>query len=153
MCGVGGNAIQFAQYFKVIAVELSEERIKIARHNAKIYGVEENIEFIQGDFYEVAPTLEANAVFLSPPWGGPAYAYIPVFDINVMDGFKIFEAALNISPNIAYYLPRHTDDAQLAELSTLSDSAVEKESCYLNNKFKAITGTDLSSRPLLAFFG
>ena len=35
-CGVGGSAIQFAQYFKVIAIDIDPRKIEAARHNAKI---------------------------------------------------------------------------------------------------------------------
>lgn len=57
--GVGGNAIQFAQTCdRVIAVELCAERLETARHNAQVYGVADKIEFICGDFLEVAPTLQ-----------------------------------------------------------------------------------------------
>ena len=39
-CGVGGNAIQFAQTCNhVIAIDIDPEKIRLARHNAKIYGV------------------------------------------------------------------------------------------------------------------
>lgn len=57
--GVGGNAIQFALTCdRVIAVELCAQRLETARHNAEVYGVADKIEFICGDFLEVAPTLE-----------------------------------------------------------------------------------------------
>lgn len=139
MCGVGGNAIQFAQYFKVIAIDLSEERLKIAHHNATIYGVAHNIDFIHGNFLTIAPELEANAVFLSPPWGGPSYAHSE-FDLNSIGGFEFFESALTISPNIAYYLPRNVNEGQLHVLASMSGGAVEKETCYLNSRLKAVTG-------------
>lgn len=149
MCGVGGNAIQFAQYFNVIAIDLSEERLSMAKHNSEIYGVSSRIEFLHGDFFDLAPTLKADAVFLSPPWGGPAYLSAPQFDLKVIDGFQIFDTALNISTNIAYYLPRNVDDSQLLALAQNAHTLVEKECCYVNNRFKAVTG---SSFAVLSFF-
>ena len=57
--GVGGNAIQFALTCdRVIAVELCPQRLETARHNAQVYGVAHKIDFICGDFLEVAATLE-----------------------------------------------------------------------------------------------
>lgn len=57
--GVGGNAIQFALTCdKVIAVELCPQRLETARHNAQVYGVAHKIDFICGDFLEVAASLE-----------------------------------------------------------------------------------------------
>lgn len=53
-CGVGGNAIQFALAgSKVLAIELNETRLACARHNAIVYGVEELITFVHGDFLEL----------------------------------------------------------------------------------------------------
>jgi trimethylguanosine synthase len=58
---------------QVIAIEISAERLAMARHNAVLYGLQHKIEFICGDFFDVAPSLAADGVFLSPPWGGPLY--------------------------------------------------------------------------------
>jgi trimethylguanosine synthase len=69
-CGVGGNAIQFAKTCKkVIAIDIRPDFIEQARNNARVYGVEDNIEFIVGDFFEIYPTLgNVDGVFLSPPY-------------------------------------------------------------------------------------
>lgn len=120
-CGVGGNAIQFAQTCRrVIAVDIDPVKISYARHNAKvgrprpirpmpetcfprlggpiltltllvrnasqIYGVEDRIEFVVGDFFDVARSLaeSVDVVFLSPPWGGPGYLASDVFDIDTV---------------------------------------------------------------------
>jgi trimethylguanosine synthase len=120
-CGVGGNAIAFAQtcergashqtalfsnlsnlsciYFRtdslfstkcnaiahqVIALDNSETRLKLARHNAHIYGVADRIEFVLADYPSFvraqlalpqAARRPIDVVFLSPPWGGPGYLY------------------------------------------------------------------------------
>ncbi|KAF8334209.1 RNA cap guanine-N2 methyltransferase-domain-containing protein [Cantharellus anzutake] len=100
-CGVGGNAIAFAQTCeRVIAVDNSAVRLALARHNAVIYGVQDRIEFILADFpsfvrsLQVAPATEKvsggqpdrprnrlstqiDVAFLSPPWGGPSYISSP----------------------------------------------------------------------------
>lgn len=53
-CGVGGNAIQLAFYCRnVIAIDIDPEKIKKARHNAAIYGVDDRIQFICGDYFTV----------------------------------------------------------------------------------------------------
>lgn len=60
----------------VIAVDLDPIKIKCARRNARIYGVGDRIEFICSDFLNVARALRSgsvDAVYLSPPWGGPSY--------------------------------------------------------------------------------
>lgn len=85
--GVGGNAIAFAfTCERVIAMDKSMERLKIARHNARAYGVEDRIEWICSDYVEFVEAWvkrkkaehvdgelgnEIDVVFLSPPWGEP----------------------------------------------------------------------------------
>ncbi|NXU61589.1 TGS1 synthase, partial [Horornis vulcanius] len=90
-CGVGGNTIQFALTSKrVIAIDIDPEKLRLARHNAEVYGVAEHIQFLCGDFMALAAGLRADVVFLSPPWGGPDYATAEIFDIQTMicpDGY------------------------------------------------------------------
>ncbi|CAL8278643.1 unnamed protein product [Lota lota] len=84
-CGVGGNAIQFALSGKrVIGIDIDPSRLALARHNAEVYGVADRIDFLLGDFLQLAPGLRGDVVFLSPPWGGPDYLTAEVFDIRTM---------------------------------------------------------------------
>ena len=68
----------------MIAIDIDPVKIEYARHNAEVYGVADRIHFILGDYLKVAPTLKADGVFLSPPWGGPQYLDAEVFDIESM---------------------------------------------------------------------
>ncbi|XP_070775551.1 trimethylguanosine synthase [Enoplosus armatus] len=141
-CGVGGNAIQFALTGKrVLAVDIDPVRLDLARHNAEVYGVADRIDFLQGDFLQLAPRLRGDVVFLSPPWGGPDYLTAEVFDIKTMmepDGFEIFHLATLISDNIVYFLPRNADMDQIASLAG-PGGKVEVEQNFLNNKLKTVT--------------
>ncbi|KAK9368385.1 RNA cap guanine-N2 methyltransferase-domain-containing protein [Lipomyces kononenkoae] len=126
-CGAGGNTIQFALLVdKVIAIEKNPVTLRCAKHNAEIYGVADKIEFIEGDFFELAPNIEAtdgfitqaDVVFLSPPWGGPQYFSYEVFDLNAMEPYDlttIMNASRPISPHIAIYLPRNCNIEQLRD--------------------------------------
>ena len=137
-CGVGGNAIQFAlKCEKVIAIDISIQKIQCARNNARVYGVEDKIVFIVGDFMKIAPVLRADAVFLSPPWGGPEYLNADSFSIESMpiSGKEIYEAAKTISDDIAFYVPRNVNADEMLELAKvkgtrnglLSSSAVAEK--------------------------
>jgi trimethylguanosine synthase len=68
----------------VIAIDIDPIKLHCAKHNAAIYGVADRIEFILGDFMQLAPSLKADVVFLSPPWGGPSYIGAEVFDLETM---------------------------------------------------------------------
>lgn len=99
-CGVGGNAIQFALTCEnVIAIDIDPIKLQMAKHNAKVYGVEQYITFLQGDWrdfvnawmrerdtnaletdkqsddakWQKCQKLNFDVVFLSPPWGGVSY--------------------------------------------------------------------------------
>jgi len=141
-CGVGGNTIQFAfTCERVIAIDIDPKKIEMAKQNARVYGVEDRIEFIQGDFLQLAPTLTADIVYLSPPWGGPSYGTIDLFDLekNIeLNGYRIFETAKRITSNIVYFLPRNVNVEQVISLMD-EKSPLELEQNFLNNRLKTIT--------------
>lgn len=153
----------------VIAVELDPTRNAMACHNAEVYGVRSRIEFVQADIirwaidrlasaarsadYLGAATTHHNdhpllfdAVFMSPPWGGPVYLREQVFDLNsisfstevqgsldaVHNGaaahtsrdlwFGSFWHAVQLGSrlangNMVLFLPRNTNMAQLVTLN------------------------------------
>jgi len=71
-CGCGGNAIGFARAgCAVVAVDVSAERLELARHNARLYGVADRISFVCADAREVVPNLATDLVFVDPPWSAP----------------------------------------------------------------------------------
>lgn len=68
-CGVGGNLIQFAVQNPnafIVGIDNTFERIQSAKKIAKLYGVEHRCDFICGDFFAVAPSLQIkpDVVFL-----------------------------------------------------------------------------------------
>lgn len=140
--GCGGNVIQLAlQCRHVIAIDIDPEKIRMARHNAAIYGVAHKIEWIVGNSVEILPTLKADAVFLSPPWGGVRYSR-DRFDLDEMlikgvSGRDLFEKARQVTKNIAYYLPKTTPDEDLEALAP--EEFVECEKIFLNKQLKVVT--------------
>lgn len=70
-CGAGGNTIGFARAgSKVIAVDRSLPRLQMARHNAEVYDVRQQITFVKGDGRKALRQFDADIVFVDPPWGG-----------------------------------------------------------------------------------
>ncbi|XP_057496827.1 uncharacterized protein LOC130781605 [Actinidia eriantha] len=143
--GVGGNAIQFAKMcYHVVAIDIDPQKVELAFNNAKIYGVEDYVDFVVGDFVQLAPALKGDVVFLAPPWGGPSYKTIENFTLDLLkpkDGYSMFQIAQTITPNIIMFLPRNVDLHQVEELSWLSSPplCVEIEKNYVNGYFKGIT--------------
>ena len=125
----------------VIAIEINQKRLDCAKKNAEIYGVSDKIEFILGDCLEILPTLHADAVFLSPPWGGELLSSLvtvkcsqvshiiapsliskicqfqgmPIYFLKLFDLFRklIFETARKVTENVVYYLPKSLDHSQM----------------------------------------
>lgn len=44
----------------VIAIEIDAKKVGFAVNNAKVYGVEDYIDFVIGDFFQLAPRLKVN---------------------------------------------------------------------------------------------
>ncbi|KAL4161456.1 hypothetical protein PRNP1_002010 [Phytophthora ramorum] len=140
--GCGGNVIQLAMTCKqVIAIDIDPEKIRMAKHNAAIYGVADKIEWIVGNSIDILPNVKADAVFLSPPWGGVNYSrkHFSLEDMVVkgVSGLDLFAKAQQVSKNIAYYLPRGTPTSDLEALTP--DEPVECEKIFLNKQLKVVT--------------
>lgn len=140
--GCGGNVIQLAMTCRqVIAIDIDPEKIRMAKHNAAIYGVADKIEFIVGNSVELLPNLKADVVFLSPPWGGNNYSRnefsLEGMMIKGVSGKDLFEKARQVTPNVVYYLPKTTPATALAALSP--NEAVECEQIFLNDQLKVMT--------------
>ena len=65
---------------QVTSIEINDSRVAMARHNARVYGVEDHIDFRVADISAEA-TLEdlpgeIDTVFLDPPWGAGPGDYI-----------------------------------------------------------------------------
>lgn len=69
-CGIGGNTIGFARAgLTVTAVDRDAERLAMARHNARLYGVADKITFRATDAAVALADGTYDLVFLDPPWG------------------------------------------------------------------------------------
>lgn len=126
----------------MIAIDIDPRKIEMARHNAAVYGVADRIEFIVGDFLQLADSLKADVVFLSPPWGGPEYLKEEIYDLETklqpMAGSKLMEKSRQISEDVAIFLPRNSNTQQLAMMAGPGGS-VEIEQSFLDRKLIALT--------------
>ena len=141
--GVGGNAIAFAlsgRWRRVYAIESDPRALACAKHNAQIYGVQDNISWHEGDCFEIlrkelAELGQHTIVFASPPWGGkrpqlhsaafltisgPGYRSDAIFDLAKMQPYNLTDLLLafqQLTENVVLYLPRTSDIRQLAKKS------------------------------------
>lgn len=98
----------------MLAIDKDPKKIEMARHNAELYGVADRIQFIVGDYFALAPTLKADVVFLSPPWGGPDLMNLEEYKLSYVmpkDGGidRMLCLARQITSNIAIHLPKNTN--------------------------------------------
>lgn len=129
-CGIGGNTIGFAKYADhVFAIEIDHDRIEMARNNLKVYDLDHKVTFIEGDYFDEAPRLNAEAVFLAPPWGGPDYAQKERFLLEDFDpsGSAILDVALSHYPKVVFQIPRNF---YLAELDQFGRNYVVEDEMF-----------------------
>ena len=145
-CGIGGCAIAFARSGKkVLTVEIDERRLEMARNNAQVYGVEDRITFIHGDVTELVETLEYDAAFFDPPWGGPEQLQKTVFGWDDMspNPLPLIHVALARCATAVLAAPVNfrVDDLRL-ESYTLDLQRLEMDGrqCFINAFFRK-TGT------------
>jgi trimethylguanosine synthase len=124
--GVGGNAIAFAlssRWLRIIAIEKDASVIACAQHNAAIYGVSEQICWVNEDCFSYlskTTSLEPSktVIFASPPWGGPGYTSDKVFNLNTMYPYSMKTIhGFCKGMDSALYLPRTSDLRQIAKLA------------------------------------
>ena len=80
--GAGGNSIAFAltgKWKRVYAIEKNPAVLLCAKHNAKIYGVDKQITWFEGDCFEIIKNqlkdlAPYSIIFASPPWGGKLFS-------------------------------------------------------------------------------
>ncbi len=108
-CGVGGSSIGFAKAGKqVVAVDISENRLKLAAMNAEKAGLKNKICFYNENAFAFLKTLnKTDCIFLDPPWGGSFHRDITHFSF---DDFKFdikqtLKDCLEIAENVIIKLP------------------------------------------------
>jgi len=125
--GAGGNTIAFAKsgrWKRVYAIEKDPHVLACAKHNAKVYGVEDLISFYGGDCFDVLKNelkemAEYSVIFASPPWGGPGYRTDAIFKLTNMQPYSLEDLLIpfqSLTPNVVLYLPRTSDLRELVKL-------------------------------------
>ncbi|KAF2200956.1 S-adenosyl-L-methionine-dependent methyltransferase [Delitschia confertaspora ATCC 74209] len=126
--GVGANAIAFAlegRWEHIFAIEKNPAALKCAKHNAKVYGVEKKISWVNGDCFDILPQRYSDmgdkaVLFASPPWGGPGYSTDKVFNLSTMQPYSldfIYSRFSRVCKTMVLYLPRTSDLNQIAKFA------------------------------------
>lgn len=78
--GSGAIAISIAKNLpnsKIVATDISEKALEVAKQNAKLNGVSNNIEFLQSDLFKNLKDKKFDIIVSNPP-------YIPTKDIKTL---------------------------------------------------------------------
>ncbi len=132
-CGIGGNVIGFAKHAdKVWAIEIDHDRIEMAKNNVRVYGLEDRVTFIEGDYFIEAPKLNAEALFFSAPWGGPDYSQKEKFTLADFSpsGKDILDLAFKYFSKVVMQIPKNFDLSELDQF--------DKEYVVEDEKFEDI---------------
>ena len=153
--GAGGNAIQFAarrDIAFVVAADVVPARAARCQHNARVYGAHRRLDTLCADARRLPLRPVADAVFLSPPWGGPAYKARVPYPLAAVrpDGLAVFRAAAALAPAVAYYLPVATDAADVRRLLAALGAARPAAPRVCELEFNCIDGVP---RTLTVYFG
>lgn len=120
---VGMTCIALAKKMdKVYGVEREESRIEDAKYNAHLYGVDEHVEFIQGDVLDedLLKSIKADVAILDPDWSvdknNPKDHAFNLSDTkpNVLDLFN--KVRNNITHNIVIRVSKNFTKETLSEL-------------------------------------
>lgn len=99
----------------------------------------DKINFVCGDVVTSFPTIVVDVIFLSPPWGGPSYKndiyQLKELRVSHIDGLQLLKCALQVTQNVAFYLPRNVSLRDVIDLGV----PFEVEKNFLNGKLKAVT--------------
>jgi predicted RNA methylase len=106
--GIGMQSIAFSKTCKkVIAIEIDENKIKLAKENAKVARVD-NIEFICFDALKVLSNYKADILFWDPE--RPAQEEERSLSSIKPDFFKTIEKAKQITENVCVELPPYMQE-------------------------------------------
>lgn len=155
-----GRNIFFSVFQHVTAVDINPVKLPAAKLNAKAYGVQDKIDFVCADAYDILyalgePPLETaissptspetysepvDAVLLAPPWGGPGYTDNVYFNMKTDfpsgDGFELIKLAAKFCPNIICVFPKNMDKHQIDELVEVIGLKCVVEEIFLYTKHK-----------------
>lgn len=157
--GAGGNTIAFAltgKWKRVYAIEKDPAVLRCAKHNAKVYGVDNKITWFEGDCFHIMKNqlkdlAPYSVVFASPPWGGmwlfprpgwilililmsagPGYRSDKIFNLRTMEPYSLgtlYKEYSAFSEHIVMYLPRTSDVRQLAKVVPDNQKAAVMHYC------------------------
>lgn len=81
---IGGLTHSLTHVFrKVIAIEIDTVKFDYLKTNVSTLGIDDSVECIKGDALDICRNMNASAIILDPPWGGPEYKKIDSVSLSL----------------------------------------------------------------------
>lgn len=117
--GIGGSALGFARAGKqVVSIEIVKERSEMAAHNAKIYGLKDQITFVSGNTLELWKQFDFDAAYFDPAWGGVGYERFKSLNFSSLtpNVLPLLKAIAAQGKHIALTVPLNFDLNELKQI-------------------------------------
>ena len=117
-CWLGSNAIWFAlAWKKVITCDLDKDRLEMAKHNAKIYWVQDKITFINWNVLDYIEKFNYDIAYFDPPWSKNGDYYYDKWEYNFkdywVDWMQLINLAKKKTDNVIFALPKNFNFSEL----------------------------------------
>lgn len=117
---IGGLTYSLTNVFRrVIAIEIDKTRFDYLVSNMALLGVSSAVNCVHGDAMQVCVGLDASAIVIDPPWGGPEYKNMPNISLK-LGNIGLADVCSSLFKNnpmvliIAIKVPTNFDDTSLA---------------------------------------
>lgn len=138
-CGIGGDSLAMAQYFRVSGVDLDAARLVFARANAAVYNLTANFEGVEVDLTQL-DLKGYDAIFFDPARRsaeGKRYFSVEAYQPPL----SIIQKWLPLVPEIAVKISPGVDYSELAkydcEVEIISDEGEVKEAILWFGRFRS----------------
>lgn len=128
--GSGLDSISLSRYWpKVISIDINMENLYSGFKNAQNYNAHDKLSFIHNDFndpvffnlFKKIYKGKIDFIFSSPPWSGPSYGELKLYDVDEhlgMDGLtSLLRKTLQITNNCCFFLPKNSSVNQIMTIA------------------------------------
>lgn len=130
-----------AEKWQVVAVDLSLEALKVARHNAMVNEVAADIKFIQSSWYEVLSAQDEplfDVIVSNPPYIDEEDEHLARLVAEPISALSAPNHGLADIAHIVKQAPQHLRKGGLLAIEHGFDQGAEVRQLFLDNRFESV---------------
>jgi len=128
----GGMTIMLARYFSYVnTCEIVPQNCNILKNNIKVYGLQDKVNIICGDYLDYMLKFKQDVIFFDPPWGGTNYNKIYNIHLGI-DNVNISCIINKLIGHVKYILLKVPYNYNLNDLKYINNNKI----IYTLNKHK-----------------